>query len=136
RRPQYTPVNNRATYISPGNPTLAGSAYQIPARPGNLSEPVAFNMMQYFPLPNVAVGTAAYNPLNNWIGTNGSRSNDHRYDVKLDHRLNDSSMLTGRFSHSQSASHGVNCFGNIADPCTQGPNTGVAISTSLGYNRT
>ena len=40
--------------------------------------------MQYFPLPNVAVGTAAYNPLNNWIGTNGSRSNDKRFDIKID----------------------------------------------------
>ena len=93
-------------------------------------------MMQYFPLPNVAVGTAAYNPLNNWIGTNGSRSNDNRFDIKIDNRLSDKSSLAGRLSHGWSNSEGVNCFGNIADPCTQGPNFGHQYSAALNYNHT
>lgn len=135
-RSAYVPFNNLATYMSPGNPNLVGTPYQLPARPGNLIDPVALKMMQYFPLPNIAVGTSAYNPLNNWIGANGSRSQDHRFDVKIDHRLSDSSLLTGRFSRSQGESHGVNCFGNIADPCTQGPNSSHAYSSSLGYNHT
>jgi hypothetical protein len=135
-RSQFIPFNNLATYTSPGNAKLAGTPYVLPNRPGNLIDPVALKMMQYFPLPNVAVGTAAYNPLNNWIGANGTRSNDHRYDIKIDHRINDANMLTGRYSRSFSESHGVNCFGNIADPCTQGPNTGSAYSSSIGYNRT
>ncbi|HMC62958.1 MAG TPA: hypothetical protein VKJ01_27445, partial [Candidatus Solibacter sp.] len=123
-RSGYIPFNNLATYMSPGNAKLAGSPYAIPARPGNLLDPVALKMMQYFPLPNVAVGTAAYNPLNNWIGTNGSRGNDKRFDIKIDNRLSDKSSLAGRLSHGWSNSEGVNCFGNIADPCTQGPNFG------------
>jgi hypothetical protein len=135
-RSSYIPFNNMATYTSPGSPNLAGTPYQLANRPGNLIDPVAYKMMQYFPLPNVAVGTPAYNPFNNWIGTNGSRSNDHRFDVKIDQRFNDRSLLTGRFSRSQSTSHGVNCFGNIADPCTQGPNSGKSISTSLNFNHT
>src|SRR5262249_9085106 len=48
----------------------------------------------------------------------------------------DMSMLSGRFSRSQNVSHGVNCFGNIADPCTQGPNSGHAYSSAVSYNRT
>jgi hypothetical protein len=51
--------------MSPGNSKLAGTPYVPPARPGNLIDPVAFKMMQHFPMPNVAVGAAAYNPLNN-----------------------------------------------------------------------
>ena len=135
-RSLYIPFNNLATYQSPGNPNLVGTPYQLPAVPGNLIDPVAYKMMQYFPLPNVAVGTAAYNPLNNWIGTNGSTSSDHRFDTKIDYRLNDASTLSGRFSHSLGHSHGVNCFGNIADPCTQGPNDNHSYSASLTYNRT
>ena len=135
-RSAYIPFNNMATYMSPGNPNLAGTPYALPARPGNLIDPVALKMMQYFPLPNVAVGTAAYNPLNNWIGTNGSRSNDKRFDIKIDNRLSDKSSLAGRLSHGWSTSEGVNCFGNIADPCTQGPNLGHQYSAALNYNHT
>ena len=135
-RSLYVPFNNLATYQSPGNPNLVGTPYQLPAQPGNLIDPVALKMMQYFPLPNVAVGAAAYNPLNNWIGTNGSQSTDHRFDTKADYRINDASTLSGRFSHSLSTSHGVNCFGNIADPCTQGPNDSHSYSAAITYNRT
>jgi hypothetical protein len=130
-RSAYIPFNNLATYMSPGNANLVGSPYQIPRSPGNLIDPVALKMMQYFPLPNVAG-----NPLNNWIGSNNGMSNDHRYDIKIDERLNDSNVLSGRFSNSRGSSHGGNCFGNIADPCTQGPNSGHSYSASLNYNRT
>ncbi|HEY2011909.1 MAG TPA: carboxypeptidase regulatory-like domain-containing protein, partial [Bryobacteraceae bacterium] len=135
-RSGFIPFNNLATYTSPGNPNLAGTPYQLPNRPGNLIDPVALKMMQYFPLPNVAVGSSSYNPLNNWIGTNGSRSNDHRFDIKIDQRFSDRSMLTGRFSNARSTSEGVNCFGNIADPCTQGPNDSHAYSAALNFNHT
>jgi hypothetical protein len=133
-RSAYIPFDNLATYVSPGNPNLAGTPYALPIRPGNLIDPVALKMMQYFPLPNVAVGTASYNPLNNWIGTNGSRSTDNRYDTKFDYRISDATQVTGRFSQSRSHSEGVNCFGNIADPCTQGPNNSHSYSASLNYS--
>ncbi len=135
-RSAYVPFNNLATYQSPGNPNLVGTPYQLAARPGNLIDPVALKMMQYFPMPNSAVGTASYNALNNWIGTNGSASTDHRFDTKFDYRLNDSSLLTGHFSRSLSNSENVNCFGNIADPCTQGPNDSHAYSASAAYTHT
>ncbi|HEY3938199.1 MAG TPA: hypothetical protein VGL97_12260, partial [Bryobacteraceae bacterium] len=135
-RSLYVPFNNLATYQSPGNPNLVGTPYQLPNRPGNLIDPVALKMMQYFPLPNVAVGTAAYNPLNNWIGTNGRSSTDHRFDIKIDQRLSDASLLTGRFSRSLGHAENVNCFGNVADPCTQGPNDSHSYSAALGYNHT
>src|SRR5215472_3580266 len=55
-RTGYIPFNNMATYMSPGSPKLDGTGYQLPARPGNLIDPVAQKMMQYYPMPNIAVG--------------------------------------------------------------------------------
>jgi len=135
-RSAFVPFNNLTTYVSPGNPKLAGTPYEIPLKAGNLIDPVAFKMMQYFPLPNLGVGSASYNYLNNWIGANGSRSNDDRFDAKVDHRLSDASQLSGRLSHSVGTSEGVNCFGNVADPCTQGPNDSHAWSSALNFNHT
>jgi len=135
-RSAYVPFNNLATYISPGNPKLMGTPYELPLKAGNLIDPVAYKMMQYFPLPNLGLGTSSYNYLNNWIGANGSSSNDDRFDVKLDHRLSDASQLSGRLSHSVGTSEGVNCFGNVADPCTQGPNDSHAWSAAINFNHT
>lgn len=132
-RSGFIPFNNLANYMSPGNPNLAGTPFQVAARPGNLIDPVALKMLQYFPMPNVGVGAPGYNYLNNWIGANGSTSDDHRFDTKLDYRISDSHTLSYRFSRAQSVSHGANCFGNIADPCTQGPNSGHAYSSALNY---
>ena len=132
-RQQFIPFNNLAAYVSPGNPKLAGTPYQLMPVPGNLIDPVAYKMMQYYPLPNVAVGTSAYNPYNNWIGTNGSRSQDDRFDIKIDERFNDKSSLSARYSQSLGNSEGKNCFGNVADPCTQGPNTSASHSVALNY---
>ncbi|HWE00225.1 MAG TPA: carboxypeptidase regulatory-like domain-containing protein [Bryobacteraceae bacterium] len=135
-RGAFVPFNNLATYVSPGNPQLAGTPYQLPGTPGNLMDPVALKMMQYYPLPNVAVGTAQYNPLNNWIGAGGSHSQDDRFDIKVDQRFNDANMLSARYSESLGHSEGVNCFGNVADPCTQGPNHGASHNVALNYTHT
>ncbi|MBO0857048.1 MAG: TonB-dependent receptor [Chloracidobacterium sp.] len=135
-RSAFVPFNNLATYTSPGNPKLANTPYALANKPGNLIDPVALKMMQYFPLPNLGVGASSYNYLNNWIGSNGGSSNNNQFDIKIDHRLSETSTLSGRFSKSLSASEGVNCFGNVADPCTQGPNDSHAYSTAINFNHT
>src|SRR5208337_2628728 len=40
-RSTYIPFDNLATYISPGNPKLNGTPYQLPQTPHNLIDPVA-----------------------------------------------------------------------------------------------
>jgi Carboxypeptidase regulatory-like domain/TonB dependent receptor len=135
-RQSFIPFNNLATYVSPGNPLLAGTPYQLSPQAGNLIDPVAYRMMQYYPLPNVGVGTAAYNPKNNWIGAPTSPSQDDRFDVKVDHRFNDKSSLSVRYSQDLGNSQGGNCFGNVADPCTQGPNNSTAHSVAVNYTNT
>ena len=63
------PFDNLATYISPGNPNIPFGLGNLPATPGNLIDPVGAKLMQAFPLPNLNVGTPAYDPYHNWVAT-------------------------------------------------------------------
>ena len=135
-RQQFIPFNNLATYVSPGSPALVGTPYQLAPAAGNLIDPVAYKMMQYYPLPNVAVGTAGYNPYNNWIGNSGSRNQGDQFDIKIDHRFNDTNALSVRYSQNLGSYQNVNCFGNVADPCTQGPGTSSSHSVAINYTNT
>jgi hypothetical protein len=63
RRLVPIPKNDLTTYTStvdashPGNQVLAnnpdGAPYRLPSGPGNLIDPVAQKLMQYFPEPNL-----------------------------------------------------------------------------------
>src|SRR6185312_11369040 len=135
-RSGYIPFNNLATYMSPGSPALSGTPFQLPARPGNLIDPVALKLMQFYPLPNLNVGTAAYNPYTNWVGSGANQGSNNQYDVKIDYRINDANMLSGKYSRQGSFSHGFNCYGNVADPCTSGPTDSTAHLAALNFTHT
>lgn len=135
-RQNFIPFNNLITFQSAGNPNLQGTPYQLAARPGNLIDPVAFKMMQYYPLPNVGVGTAAYDRFNNWIGSGVNRSTNDQFDIKVDQRFSDSDLMSAKFSWDRNPSEGANCFGNALDPCTQGPSSGTARLFALNHTHT
>lgn len=135
-RSGFIPFNNLATYTSPGNPALAGTPYQVRAGAGNLIDPVALKLMQYYPLPNENVGTAAYNPYTNWIGSGSNQGSNNQYDIKIDYRINDSNSLSAKYSRQGSFSHGFNCYGDIADPCTSGPSDSTAHLAAVNYTHT
>jgi hypothetical protein len=132
-RSAFIPYNNMATYQSSGAPALP-AAFQIPAQLGNVIDPVAHTIMRYFPLPNYNVGTPAYNPYFNFIGAGISTSNGDAYDIRLDHHLNDRTLLTGRFSYNSGNGRSANCFGNALDPCSDGLGTWFAINPVLNFN--
>src|SRR5262249_17472609 len=92
-RQNFIPFNNLATYTSPGNPKLT-TAHPIPNGPGNIIDPVAFKMIQLFPLPNLNVGTGSYDYLNNWVGTGADRNRNDQIDIKIDHRFTDVTTLS------------------------------------------
>jgi len=135
-RSGYIPFNNLATYMSPGSPVLNGTSFQLPARPGNLIDPVALKLMQYYPLPNLNVGTGAYDPYTNWVGSGTNVGNNDQYDVKIDYRINDANLLSGKYSRQGGFSHGFNCYGNVADPCTSGPTDSTAHLAALNFTHT
>jgi hypothetical protein len=137
-RKLQTPIpNNRLDlYTSPGNPNLDGTGFQLPAVPGNLIDPVALKMIQYYPKPNVNVGTPDYNPYNNWSGSGVNIGSGDGFDVRIDQRFTDKTAFNARYSHSRGSWHDWNCFGNPLDPCTQGPGISSARSVAVSLNHT
>jgi hypothetical protein len=120
-RSAFVPFNNLATYTSPGSPNLPANL-QPPSGPGNLIDPVALKLMNLFPQPNFAAGGA----YNNWRGSGASTSSSDQFDAKIDFRISDKHLLSGKFSHGWNNNSPYDCFGNFADPCGSGPNKGWA----------
>lgn len=52
------------------------------------------------------------------------------------HRISGASRITGQLSRSPGGGHDVKRVGNRADACTQGPNSGRSISSSVYYTET
>ncbi|MBZ5561444.1 MAG: TonB-dependent receptor [Acidobacteriia bacterium] len=135
------PYNNLATFQSAGNLNLNGTGYQVPATPGNLIDPVAMKMIQYYPNPNVGVDSqgnplSSYDRFNNWSGSGIGINTNDQFDVRIDHRFTDATTFNARYSHAQGTYHNWNCFGNALDPCTQGPGVGGSRAVALSLNHT
>lgn len=135
-RSGYIPNNNLATYMSPGSPYLNGTGHQLPAAPGNLIDQPALKYMQYYPAPNFGLGSSAYTPYNNWIGSGSNQGSNNQYDIKIDHRFSDKDLFSAKYSRQGNAGHGFNCFGNLADPCSAGPQTSTAHLAAINHTHT
>ncbi|MGH9401862.1 MAG: carboxypeptidase regulatory-like domain-containing protein [Terriglobia bacterium] len=115
------PFNNMAAYTSPGSPLLAGTAFQLPATAGNLINPVALKMLQYYPSPNLNVGTSAYNRFDNWAGTGASTDGSNQFDIKGDRQISNVTHFDARYSMVLGHSIGANPWNNPLNTDTQGP---------------
>jgi len=119
---RFIPFNNLALYQSPGNANLVGTPYQLAAVAGNLIDPVSAKMIQYFPAPNKgSVGSAGYNPFNNWAGTGAGIVDSDQFDIRIDRQFT-RDLVSGRYSQGRAPVTGASCFPNALDPCSQGPN--------------
>ena len=135
-RSQIIPFNNMATYMSPGNPKLNGTGYQLPARPGNLIDPTAKKIMSWYPLPNIRVGQPDYDRFNNWIGSGISAFTNNQLGGKVDHRFSDKDLLSGKLTIGRVNNHGINYFGNVGDPNTFGPQATKRYLATLNHTHT
>ena len=115
-RTQFIPFNNIGNYISPGSP-----ARPLAVVPGNLIDPVGQKFLNAFPLPNIGVGTGAYNPFSNWVGTASNANTGDQLDGKIDWRISDANLLSGKVAWGRANSNPANCFNNPLDPCSTGP---------------
>jgi hypothetical protein len=144
RRLAPIPYNNLSTYTStvdanhPGNQVLAGdpgaAPYRLPSGPGNLIDLVASKLMQYFPEPNLNVGSSNYSPFFNRVDSGSTKSSNNQWDLKIDHRFSEKNLLSAKYSQQASNSSPFNCFNNFADPCSSGPVTGTAHMFALNDN--
>jgi hypothetical protein len=116
-RSKFIPRNNIAQYTSPGSPNLP-SSLEPPNVPGNLIDPVAQNMMNLFPQPNINTG----NIYDNWYGSGSNKGYNDQFDIKIDHRFSDKNLMSAKYSYQYNHGTGFNCFKNFTDPCEGGPN--------------
>jgi hypothetical protein len=65
--------------------------------PQNLMDPVALNILKYFPLPNQPgdPGTGA----NNYAASGSAQTNLDNYDFRIDHRISERQTFFARYSH-------------------------------------
>ena len=135
-RSAYIPFNNLATYMSPGNPNLNGTGYQLAPKPGNLIDPVAAKKMAYMPLPNLNVGTASYQYFNNWLGSGTAPNQTDQWDVKIDHRFSEATLLSGKFTRQLQNHQNLNAFGNAADTINIGLDDNHLYLAGMNVNHT
>ena len=128
QRGTFIPFNNLATYTSSG----AG----LPAGPGNLVDPLARNLLLLFPKPNQPVGSLSDAQNNNFFVSGTNANSNNQFDIKIDHRFSEKSLLSGKYSQRWGHSHGLNCYGNFVDSCTSGPADSSAHLLAINYTRT
>ena len=130
------PFNNLGTYMSPGNASIPFGLGSLPARAGNLIDPVGAKFIQAFPLPNLNVGTAAYDPYHNWVAAGASPLSQQSFDIKVDHRISSNDSVSAKFSHEWDSGQNANFFGSVYDTSTQGPTKHAALVGDVNYVHT
>lgn len=98
--------------------------------PKNRFDPVAVNMLRYYPQPN-ATPNNAFTYLNNFFSTGKSTSNDDKFDSRIDENFGTKFRLFGRGSYDYS--HGVpfNGFGTIGTSSGSGPSSNTAYNVTV-----
>jgi hypothetical protein len=130
------PFDNLATYASPGSSTLAGTPFNIaPNVAGNLIDPVASKLMQFYPLPNQPIGSSS-DLHADWFGSGINQDSQNQFDIKIDHRFNDKRQINVKYAERRDNSHSFNCYKDEADPCTGGPVTEHDHLTAINYLQT
>lgn len=83
--------------------------------PANRFDPVAVNMLKYFPSANATPVNVNTNGLN-FVGNGVAPSESYRIDTRMDHNWNSKFRTFGRVSWGRASSEPFNPFGNIAMP--------------------
>ena len=100
---------------------MNGTPYQLSGAPGDLIDPVAQNLINLFPLPNITNGTQTI--YDNWTASGSSQSTSGQFDIQIDQRFTEANLLSAKYSQGWSHSVPFHCFNNFADPCGSGPNS-------------
>lgn len=98
--------------------------------PRDRMDPVALNMLQYWPRPN-AVPTNQFTNQNNFFTAGKGRSSDDRFDSRLDHNFSERFRTWARGSYSNGPNFPFNGFGNAATPIGDGVSYNTAYNIAL-----
>jgi hypothetical protein len=89
--------------------------------PKNRWDPVASNMLKYWPKPNT-VPNNQFTFANNFFASGKAPSTDDKFDSRIDHNFSDKFRMYGRGSYEHGESVPFNGFGNIGTSSGDGPN--------------
>jgi hypothetical protein len=135
-RSAIIPFNNLAAYQSPGNPNLNGTPFQLAPGPGNLIDPVARNLIAFFPMPTIVTSDLGVNQTNNFSRSGVRGSSQDQFDIKVDHRFSDHDLLSVKYSQERQNSFDFNAFQNEADPFTSGPGHSTRHLLAINHTHT
>ena len=129
------PNNNIAKYTSPG---AAGVTLPGGTGPGNLIDPAAMKLMSFFPKPNFNQGApgGGYSPYLNWVASGATGLANHQWDLKIDQNFGERNRLSGKYAQRLTHQINLNCFNNIADPCSGGVGPQSARLVALDFVHT
>jgi len=124
----YDPLTVVSNGASPAVYTRSPFAGNIV--PINRQDPLARNLLKYWPNPN-AVPTNVYTQNGNFFSSGKSMARDDRFDSRIDHNFSDKWRLWTRGSYSNGPSFPFNGFGNIATSSGDGPNYSTNYNIAL-----
>lgn len=83
--------------FNPFSSTTARTQFADNKIPQNLLDPVALNILKFYPLPNQPgdANTGA----NNYVASGSAQTNLDNYDFRVDHRLSENQTFFARYSH-------------------------------------
>jgi len=114
----YDPISTRQ---NPAGTAYLRDAFPQNRIPANRIDPVARNIVKFWPAPN-----AAGDPLtgvNNFVRTDGNRVRKDTLSVRFDHHFSDRNRLFSRFSYDDTPMHRAPAYGkeNLTVCPTAGP---------------
>lgn len=97
--------------------------------PKDRLDPVALNMMKYFPQPD-ATPVNAYTYQNNFYVSGKSPSNDDKFDSRIDENFGSKFRLFARGSYEYASSASFNGYGTIGTSIGSGPSSNTAYNVT------
>jgi hypothetical protein len=107
----YDPLSSRPDPANPGN--RIRSAFPGNLIPRDRIHPVSRAVADYYPAANTP--GALFTDANNFFGQASRPVNKDVYGIKLDHYLNPSRRVSGRYTYDRAFQGFPNFFGNIAE---------------------
>jgi len=89
--------------------------------------------MQYYPLPNINVGTPSYNRFVNYFASYSNTDSKNRFGIKIDHAFSEKDRLAVRFTRRTEYQFMKNVYGNPLDPVSLGDQQYNAYQGVLNY---
>ncbi|MBL8174299.1 MAG: carboxypeptidase regulatory-like domain-containing protein [Bryobacterales bacterium] len=123
-------VYDPTTVVQEGPNNFTRTAFPGNRVPSSRFDPIAVNMLKYWPEPN-ALPTNAFTAANNFFSSGKAASNDDRFDSRLDHNVTQKFRFWARGSFSNGKSTPFNGFGNVGTSSGDGPSFNTNYNVAL-----